>query len=359
MKRRVFELAVAVALLCSWPSSHAAAKELDQFTDRLRVLAYYAGDYRAIPGAPSPAQVDAVLDARMNELLDELLGDLNDSAPDSVEERDAFVRRVFQHRYLPELITPYEEWVKHEAPVPLYKVRDKGIYGHAVDYDDMRMTWYIELSPIIQVGGVAMGIDKLGHYLAQGFQYYEYYQQLDPRLTVEARAQAVRVYGHKQEYAQLGIATGGVYSYADLAANWSGMLFFLALFDDVALEGVTHARLIAPDGHGYKRARAFHWAEWVSADWDEVQNPARTETKELFDKVRQNFWRPTGAPGSTAPSVCETYRKDPRAFIGPYTQTTRSRYALPELADPVTYAAIDVQTICELRLADTFRPQTR
>jgi hypothetical protein len=338
-------------------SARASAKELDQFTDRLRVLAYYAGGYRNVPGAPSPAQVDAILDRRMNWLLDKLVLNLQREKPNTVAERDELARGAFQHGYLAELITPYEEWAKHEAPVPLYKVRDKGIYGHAVDYDDMRLTWYIELSPIIQVSGVTMGLDKLGHYLAQGFQYYEYFKQLDPQLSASARAEAVRVYGHEQEVGQLGIATGGVYSPADLAANWAGMLFFMALFDDVQLEAARHARYIDRDSQGrYRRVRDFHWSEWVSADWDEVQNPARIEQRVLFDKVKTNFLRPQGAPGSRVPSICDEYRAEPKAFIGSFTAPSRSRYALAERGQAVAPYALDIRRLCALPPASSSPP---
>jgi hypothetical protein len=344
VKRRVFELCcVLVSALVVQP---AAAKELDQFTDRLQVLAYYAGGHRSIPGAPSPVQVAAVLDARMNELLSDLRVKLQRDPPRTAAERVARIRAVFQHRYLPELITPYEEWVKHVARVPLYKVRDKGIYGHAVDYDDMRMTWYIELSPILQVAGVLIGIDKLGHYLAQGFQYYERYQALS-ELPEPERAERLREYGHSQELGQLGIATGGVYSLADLAANWAGMMFFLALFDDVKLEGVEHARYFKPDASGiYQRVRDFHWSEWITSDWDELQNPALASERALFDKVSVNFWRAAGAPGAQAPSICASYLADPATFIGPVAPRTTSRYALPLQARAVAPYAIDVRAIC-------------
>ena len=345
MKRRAFELCVVTWVLLV--SARASAKELDQFTDRLRVLAYYAGGYRSIPGAPSPAQVDGILDGRMNWLLDKLAATLQREKPRTVAERDDSVRGVFQHGYLAELITPYEEWVKHEAPVPLYKVRDKGIYGHTVDYSDMRLTWYIELSPIIQVSGVTMGLDKLGHYLAQGFQYYEHWKQLDPQLSAAARAQAVRVYGHEQEVGQLGIATGGVYSPADLAANWAGMLFFMALFDDLHFENARHARYIDRDSHGrYQRVRDFHWSEWVSADWDEVQNPTLIERRVLFDKVQANFLRPQAAPGRQAPSICDEYRANPSAFVGAFTAPSRSRYALPERGRAAAPYALDIRHLC-------------
>lgn len=334
-----------LCVLCEAGLVHA--KELDQFSDRQRVLEYYAGGYQQISGAPSPARVDGILDDRMNGLLDELASRLAQDTRADEAGRDRHVRAVFQHPLLAELVTPYEEWAKHEAPLPLYRVRDKGIYGHAVNYDDMRMTWYIELSPIVQVSGVLIGLDKLGHFLAQGFDYYLYYKTLDPKLLVSERATQVREYGHDGEVNQLGLATGGVYSMADLAANWAGMLFFLSLFDDVRVEAEQHARYFARDSQGvFRRVREFHWSEWISADWDEVVNPAFAEKRALFDKVVQNFWRPSGAPGRDAPSICEQYKRDPVAFMGPERARTRSRYALPERAKQAAPYPIDVKRIC-------------
>jgi len=348
MNRRISELLALAAFSCALASTVAAAKELDQFTDRLLVLQYYAGGYRAVDRAPGPTKVDAVLDARMNELLDELARALDDERPDTLDERDLLVRKAFQHRYLPELITPYEEWVKHEAPVPLYKVRDKGIFGHAVDYDDMRLTWYIELSPIVRAGGVLIGIDKLGHFLAQGFQYYERYRELGRSVPEAPRYPIIRQYGHEQELGQLGIATGGVYSYADLASNWSGMLFFLALFDDVDAEGERHARFFAQSADGsYQRVRDFHWVEWISSDWDEVLNPAGIEQRELFDKVSANLRRRPGARGARRKSICQHYRDDPAAFLGPHRPLRpRATYAVPERGERVAPYALDVRAIC-------------
>jgi hypothetical protein len=338
---------LATLLLTAALASPVHAKELDQFTDRLRVLGYYAGEYRQYENAPSPARVDAILDGEMNGLLDELAARLQRDPAATEAARIAHVRAVFQHPLLAELITPYEEWAKRESRLPLYRVRDKGIYGHAVTYDDMRITWYIELSPILQVGGVLIGLDKLGHFLAQGFQYLEYYRKLPQALGVPERAARVRQYGHDGEVGQLGIATGGVYSPADLASNWAGMLFFMALFDDVQLEAEQHARYFARDAAGvYRRVRDFHWSEWVTADWDEVQNPAYAQQRALFDKVVKNFWRPSGAPGADAPSICDQYRRDPEAFVAATQRHTRSVYLLPERMREVAPFPVDVKRIC-------------
>jgi hypothetical protein len=346
MSRLIFS-ALLAALLAALPAM-AAAKELDQFTDRALVLRFYAGGYRAIRGAPGPERVDAVLDARMNELLEALERALAADPPSTLAGRDRLVREVFQHRYVPQLVTPYEEWIKHDALVPLYKVRDKGIFGHAVDYDDARLTWYIELSPIVQVSGVLMGIDKLGHFLAQGFQYYERHRALPRELPASARYEALRQYGHAQEVGALGIATGGVYSFADLAANWAGMLFFLSLFEDIDAEGDRHARyFVRTESGGYRLARAFHWYEWVSSDWDEVLNPAAVHERALLDKVSDNMHRRAGPIGARRKSICDHYLADPAAFLGPHRPLLRrERYALPEHASATARFTLDIRAIC-------------
>jgi hypothetical protein len=345
VNRRISNCIVLGALCCVCAVAHA--KEIDQFTDRLSVLGYYAGGYRAISGAPGPEEIDRLLDARMDQLLDRLAARLRQTAANSGGARDQLVREVFQHRYLPELVTPYEEWIEAEARVPLYRVRDKGIYGNAVDFDDMRMAWYMGLSGTLQVAGVLMGVDKLGHFIGQGFQYYERYRHLDPNLSEPARWAAVRERGHLQELGQLGIATGGVYSYADLAANWQGMLFFMALFDDVKLEGQQHARyLVRAEDGTYRRVRDFHWAEYVTADWDEVLNPTGIERRELYDKIVDNFWRKAGPKRQ---SICDQYRADPEGFLGPQrTIRPRASYATPSAGTRVAPYSLDVQAICRM-----------
>lgn len=319
------------------------AKELDQFSDRRLVLDYYAGGYEHIPGAPGPREVDRVLDDKLNALLDSLALLLLQHPTSTQAQRDELVRDVFQHPLLPELVTPYEEWVKNDAPVPLYKVANKGIYGHTVDYDDMRMTWYIEASPIIQVSGVLIGLDKLGHFIAQGFEYYTYNQSLPAGMSESARYDAVRRQADQQERHQLGYATGGVFSFADLAANWQGMLFFMSLFADIQVEGQRHTRFFerAPDGH-YRRVREFHWSEWISSDWDEALNPSLAESAILYQKLKHNFdWRSAGQP-----SICDEYKRDADAFFGP-RQALRPRASYTLTPGPSGYP-IDVRVLCGL-----------
>jgi hypothetical protein len=139
-----------------------------------------------------------------------------------------------------------------------------------------------------------------------------------------------------------------VYSFADLAANWAGMLFFLALFEDIDVEGDRHARYFERTASGgYRLARAFHWSEWISPDWDEVLNPAAVPERALLDKVADNMRRRAARRGEQRKSICDHYQGDPAAFLGPHRYLlARSRYAVPcEAADAAPHA-LDVREIC-------------
>ncbi len=77
-----------------------------------------------------------------------------------------------------------------------------------------------ELSDVVKVDGHLIGLDKLGHFFAEGWEYFE--QTHRKNATVE---QAIQ-WGSRQEAGKFGYATTGVYSYADLVANFNGWRFW-------------------------------------------------------------------------------------------------------------------------------------
>ncbi|MFC6672641.1 hypothetical protein [Marinobacterium aestuariivivens] len=64
-----------------------------------------------------------------------------------------------------------------------------------------------------------MGLDKLGHFFAQGWQYFEL-----TALGGGTLEQALAL-GREQEQGRYGYLTTGIFSYADLAANFNGWRF--------------------------------------------------------------------------------------------------------------------------------------
>ncbi len=90
----------------------------------------------------------------------------------------------------------------------------------------------LALSPLIKLNGYRVGIDKLEHMFGMGFIYFKQHHLKNRKL------QRVLKGGILREKTALGgnILATGVFSYADLAANFNGMRFWnhmLQLEDDV------------------------------------------------------------------------------------------------------------------------------
>ncbi|MBL1278781.1 MAG: hypothetical protein COA33_000790 [Fluviicola sp.] len=70
----------------------------------------------------------------------------------------------------------------------------------------------------------AVGTDKLGHFFAQGFEYFE--------IAREKGVEAALMYGIRTELGKFGLRTTGVFSYADLEANEDGLKFYQDLYNN-------------------------------------------------------------------------------------------------------------------------------
>ena len=77
-----------------------------------------------------------------------------------------------------------------------------------------------ELSDVTRINGHLVGLDKLGHFFAEGWHYFEITQQEDKRLK-----HAIQ-WGKEQEGGKYGYSTTGIFSFADLVANFNGWRFW-------------------------------------------------------------------------------------------------------------------------------------
>ena len=317
MASRASSLLVVVALLV--PAT-LHAREVDQFTDRMFQLRHL--------NDASP-----VIDARMNAMLKAVAAELNAKHPKTPRDRDDIIYNAFQgggSELVAQIHSPFESWVRDDAAVELFWVDGRGIYGGDIDYDDMGFAWYIEVAPVIRLGPLLVGIDKLGHFLGQGWFYYREDRTLrdaDPRATEDELHQRLLKYGHDYEVGYLGLAGTGVYSYADLAANWQGLLFYRALFAG------PNPYLVAANGR-YRQGREFHILDYATDAWDEVANPSRPRTDRFFEKVARYL----------RAHVCAEYRASPSAFLNASGRTQ----------DPHDYlwsGAVDSAFACKRRFA--------
>jgi len=225
-------IATVLMLFLSGWHHPVKAHETDQFT---------------VPNQPladiGPEVTQEVI-RRIQKIMDELNTDMNAnpvrSADDARLNPETLAKRLQISFGTNPFQTEFEGWIlknRFEAqPAHFYvKYNDSVFSGCAV----ARPLMALALSPTININGVYLGLDKMGHFVQQGHQYYERYMNVinkDDALRIDALQAAIR-HGISQENGIYGSFTIGVYSNADMAANYAGMHFYLNLTQPVSLGG--------------------------------------------------------------------------------------------------------------------------
>lgn len=117
----------------------------------------------------------------------------------------------------------------------------------------------------LNVAGYYISTDKLGHFFSQGRKFYERYKRLG---TVAKAARRTAMW----ESFIWGQLLSGIYSNADLVANYEGFLFYRGLFHSDVVNNQS-AIFQCEDGSLVKQ-REFTWADHVNSLWDEMINPS-------------------------------------------------------------------------------------
>ena len=141
-----------------------------------------------------------------------------------------------------------------------------------------------QLSDVVNIDGHLVGLDKLGHFFAQGWQYFELTH--DDEATLFDAMQ----WGRQYEAGMFGYTTTGIFSYADLVANLNGWRFWnkVLLKQDDPLKGVLANFFNKPyvtckiqiiDSikqrkviRAWQRNSRFDLSDYIDGAWDEGNN---------------------------------------------------------------------------------------
>ncbi|MFT3746046.1 MAG: hypothetical protein QM785_17380 [Pyrinomonadaceae bacterium] len=104
---------------------------------------------------------------------------------------------------------------------------------------------YATLSPTVHLYGHEFGIDKLEHLFQQGHQYFDIYNEAVKKGAPpeEATQKAIK-WGQKTERTYYGLWTSGVYSNADLFANYVGLKFYQGLTKPLQIAETTRPAIV-------------------------------------------------------------------------------------------------------------------
>ena len=241
MKLRGLSFALLILALQAVPR-HCDAYETDQLTNRLNPI----------------ADSTAVLDEQVNLSIAEAVADWKGRRNDW-----KVVTAIYNDIGGRHWVDKIERWaMKSDDVERLQPSRYDSIYrGHPLWAT--RVAALFGVGPTIKVNNQLIGSDKLGHFLSQGRKFYRrYLKYLD-----EAKAAEHSAY---TERALFGQSTTGVYSNADLVANYEGFRFYRSLFEDDIIPG--KVAILHWTGEDWEIQREFTWADHVNEYWDEALN---------------------------------------------------------------------------------------
>lgn len=143
------------------------------------------------------------------------------------------------------------------------------------------------MASVINLAGTEIGTDKLGHFLDEGYSYFLVTGNMNQSL------ESGLLFGEWSESVYFGAQTTGVYSFADLTANFQGMRFWnqiLAQQED-PLTGEKPAAFVVCENEKWEQKRTFLWSEYVDNAWNESVNCPVLRSPELLQSIqKQNLY---------------------------------------------------------------------
>jgi hypothetical protein len=139
-----------------------------------------------------------------------------------------------------------------------------------------------------------IGVDKLGHFMAQGYSYYELRQKGEQLITALG-------WGEESENMIYGLLTTGVKSYGDLSSNYQGMLFWDQVYSPDGNGPLSLVKCV--NGKFAKTERSFNWCDYVNPSWDEANNCSEFSS-DLSEVVDQNLQKLSQQIKSENPVSC-------------------------------------------------------
>ena len=288
---RYFAISLVMTIMCGPWLAQAHAYETDQYTNRHIEI----------------RDSTDVLNAKVNETLGEIVAAW-DRGHDPMEFVDEFYRKLGGRHWVDRL----ERWAMQSPEVEKLEVgRYDSVFADQ-PFWATRVVKFFGTGKTIKVNDQLIGSDKIGHFISQGRKYYRRYV----RYESEERAAEHSAY---TERAIFGSMTTGIYSNADVVANYEGHRFYRSLFEDGIIPGKP-AILRWEDG-GWIMQRDFDWADHVNAYWDEALNVNHYDAL-LYRHMHDTFV-----------DMCPQYWERPELYTVEDEESLKQKYAHLQLQD--------------------------
>jgi hypothetical protein len=259
-----------------------------------------------------------VLDTRVNEAIAQIATDWHGPRSDT-RFVDAIFHKVGGYHWVDKI----ERWAMKSDQVDRLSTprRDSVYSGHP--FWATRVIGFFGVGPTIKVNGQLIGSDKLGHFFSQGRKFYLRFLKLHD----EGQAAERSAYTERAIFGQL---TTGVYSNADLVANYEGYRFYRSLFEDDIVPG--KPAILAWIDNGWIVQRPFTFANFVNAYWDEALNVNHFDHL-LYPHMKARLLE-----------FCDEYEVEPQLYQVKDEDELIERYSQLQLRDT---SELRLDTLCQ------------
>jgi hypothetical protein len=288
---RQYILVLAVAALAVTATQPACAYETDQHSNR----------------DDNIADSTEVLNREVNHSIAEITGEWR-KGHDEMAVVNAIYRDIGGLHWVDKL----ERWAMKSPDVEKLQTPRYGSVFSDKPFWATRVTSLFGTGRTIRVNGQLIGTDKIGHFISQGRKYYRRYRKSGSE--EQAAGQAAFT-----ERAIFGRMSNGIYSNADLVANYEGHRFYRSLFEDGIIPG--KAAILRWENGAWIVQRPFDWSDHVNEYWDEALN------NNHYDGLLYRYMHETFV------AMCPAYWANPELYKIPNEESLKARYAHLQLRD--------------------------
>jgi len=189
---------------------------------------------------------------------------------------DKELRKKIKKKFVKFAVSKFEKKILKSKEIHQYNsqkgklLRSGGVYGKFKNITRLNAG---QASSLL-LNGHIIGADKFSHFFTEGWNYFKimYYENEDYKKALN--------FGLKKELGLWGKKTTGIFSYADMKANWDGMIFFRRLTETYRQtgDGPTH---FTCKNNKWSMTTSFDWADYIDASYDEGNNCSVIYKKKL------------------------------------------------------------------------------
>jgi len=174
----------------------------------------------------------------------------------------------------------FEKFILDSNEIPKENIKfENSIYNESTSFhrDILKfgLIFGIGFTPSIRHRDLLIGADKFGHFFNEGYYYYTMAHHFDMSFD------KILDVGEALEYVVYGQALGGIYSYADLAANYDGYQFWVDIL------GINNkgSKYLKCEGGNWNLIKKIDLAEYITPAWDEGMNCNHFNTEEFAQGI--------------------------------------------------------------------------